>query len=499
MKMKRRSFISLVSASGAGILLYPESVYPSTSGELSNKEHRIILKITRSHPIDILPGKRVPFGWPAIGISTGESIRLKPTKKLKDTNLWLRVSIAQEIWDTKILQVGIPDTDIKLGAVDIRFSSVLVPYEIEIPGKFARLINKHGLDLTLESKSPVWIFNELASGIDNSAFLPHILSSPKQKGTVNDFLGCLMSVNSVQAFGWREGTVLDGLWQIYSQKGETRALEAIKQHLSLFLDKNQNLVYESAQSTPKDNQIDGIESTIPFATLVRLYPDHPIIQTVLSAWAKYTQPNGMIVDGQLISAEGCYTVAYPMAVIGKLLRRDDLKINALEQLRHRLVLMDSGQLYLRSRDSSRTYQNWARGAAWFLLGFARTISELKDEIQDQTIIEKFREGISIALSMQREDGLWSCFMHEKNSLPDTSGSAGIAAAILVGIQHGYLPESHKAYVIRCWNSLQNYLTPDGFLKGVAQDNRGGLELQQGEYRVIAQMGMGFMAQLYAGI
>jgi unsaturated rhamnogalacturonyl hydrolase len=497
--MERRSFISMVSSIGAGLLLYPESVYPSAISDLLNHENRIILKITRSHPIDLLPGKRVPFGWPAIGISPGESIRLKPNKKLQDTNLWMRVSIAQEIWDKKILQVCIPDTDIKLGVVDIRFSSVLVPYEIEIPGKFARLINKHGLDLTLESKTPIWIFNEPATGIDNSAFLPHILSSPKQKGTVDDFLGCMMSVNSVQAFGWREGTVLDGLWQIYSQKGETRALESIKQHLNLFLDKNQNLVYETSQSTPKDNQIDGIESTIPFATLARIYPEHPIIQTVLNAWGKYTKPNGMVIDGGMISAEGCYTVAYPMAVLGKILRREDLKKNALEQLRHRFVLIDSGQLYLRSIEGNRIYQNWARGAAWFLLGFARTISELKDEIQDETIIEKFKEGVSIALSMQRKDGLWSCFMHEKNGAPDTSGSAGIAAAIIVGIQNGHLPESYKEPVIKCWNSLQNYLTPDGFLKGVAQDNRGGLELQQGEYRVIAQMGMGFMAQLYAGI
>jgi rhamnogalacturonyl hydrolase YesR len=162
-------------------------------------------------------------------------------------------------------------------------------------------------------------------------------------------------------------------------------------------------------------------------------------------------------------------------------------------------LIESGQIYLRYREGKRIYQNWARGAAWFLLGYARTIPELKDEIQDQAIYEKFREAVSIVLSMQREDGLWSCFMHEPNSLPDTSGSAGIAAAILVGIQNGYLPESYKVPVNRCWNSLQNYLTPDGFLRGAAQDNRGGLELQQGEYRIIAQMGMGFMAQLYAGI
>jgi unsaturated rhamnogalacturonyl hydrolase len=492
--MKRRLFLELLPAGTVGILLYP-----ATHSLETFKVKRVLFTVVQSNPTDLIVGKRIPFGWSAIGISPGESIRLKSNKILPDTNLWLRVSVAQEIWDKKILQVCIPDTDVNLGGIDIRFSSVLVPYEIEIPGKYARLINKHGLVLTLESKTPIWIFNEPAIGIDNSTFLPHVLSSPKQKGTVNDFLDCLMSVNSVQSFGWREGTVLDGLWQIYSQKGESRALEAIIQHLNLFLDKKQNLVYETSQSTPKDNQIDGIESTIPFATLVRIYPDHPIIQTVLNAWEKYTKPNGMVIDGQMISAEGCYTVAYPMAVLGKILRRDDLKKNALEQLRYRFVLMDSSQLFLRSIDGNRIYQNWARGAAWFLLGFARTMTELKNEIQDQTIIDKFREGVYIVLSMQREDGLWNCFMHEANSWPDTSGSAGIAAAILVGIQNGYLPESFKEPVNRCWKSLQNYLTPDGLLKGVAQDNRGGLELQQGEYRVIAQMGMGFMAQLYAGI
>ena len=83
-------------------------------------------------------------------------------------------------------------------------------------------------------------------------------------------------------------------------------------------------------------------------------------------------------------------------------------------------------LYLRFQHGQNyTYPNWARGAAWTMLGFSRTIAELKDSIQDQEVIDKFRQGVKIALSMQREDGLWSCFMHDKNSLADTSGSAGI--------------------------------------------------------------------------
>lgn len=495
--MKRRLFLESIPIGVIGILLRPSVAYSSTPIDGKLNTERISCAVVQSQPISLPAGKRVAFGWSAIGIAPMESIKIMPDEKLPETNLWLRVSVAQEIWDKKMLHVRIPGTETHLGTINILFSSVLVPYELEIDGKYASQINQHGLELALESSSPLWLFNKAASGIDNSVFLPHILSSSKTKGNVDDFLNCFISVQSVQAFGWREGTVLDGLWQIYTKKREEEALKTIKQHLGLFFDDHQNLVYENSQSVPTDNQIDGIESTIPFATLARIYPEHPILQTVVKAWDEYTKLDGMIIDGKMISAEGCYTVAYPMAVIGKAWQRDDLKKKALEQLRCRFVLLDSGQFYLRSSEGDRTYKNWARGAAWFLLGFARTISELKDEIQDQEIIEKFQEGVEIVLSMQRDDGLWACFMHEPESLSDTSGSSGIAAAIMTGVNDGYLPESYRKPVKNCWNSLQEYITPDGFLKGVAQDNRGGMSLQQSDYRVIAQMGMGMMAQLYA--
>jgi unsaturated rhamnogalacturonyl hydrolase len=393
--------------------------------------------------------------------------------------------------------VSIPKVGLELGTIDIRFSSVLVPYELKIATEHIEQINRYGLELTLDSPSPLWMFSEKASKIDNSAFLPHILVSDKEAGTVNDFLQCMESLNSIQAFGWREGTVLDGLWQLYAQKGRKEAMEAIKQHLSLFLD-GHNLHYETGRSNPRLNEIDGIESTIPFATLARLDANHPILKTVVAGWEKLKKPNGMVIDGSLVSAEGCYTVAYPMAVIGKAWNDRKLMKEALAQLKHRFVLYNNS-LYLRYNKTSGkyTFPNWARGAAWNLLGFARTIGELKSEMQDKEVIEQFQKGVELALSMQRSNGLWGCFMHRPDSLPDTSGSAGIAAAILTGIKDGYLPESYRPNAERCWNAIQQYIAPDGFLRGVAQDNRGGIEVQESDYRVIAQMGMGLMAQLYA--
>ncbi|WP_339840794.1 glycoside hydrolase family 88 protein [uncultured Maribacter sp.] len=499
--MKRRKFLETVPTAGLGVCLLSSTACNLFLKEGINRTKQINLKIVSSNLIEIPQGKRVAFGWSAAGIKPNDFIILKPEINLPEinlpeANLFLRISTAQETWDNKLVHVKIAGKNVSLGTIDIRSSAVLVPYELEIDKKHVQSINKYGLELFLEASEPLWIFDKQSINSDNRSLLPHLLASSEKYGSIEAFKERFMSVNSIQSFGWREGTVLDGLWQLYSQKGEQRALEVIKEHFDLFFDENKNLIYENAHSIQKDNQIDGIESTIPFATLARLDPTHPILKTVVMAWDSYSKKNGMITGGMTLTAEGCYTVAYPMAVIGRLWKRKDLMQNALAQLRHRFVLVEDGNFYLRYNEGEKTFRNWARGAAWFLLGFVRTISELKEEIQDEKIIKKFKEGVDVVITMQQENGLWNCFM-DQDVAPDTSGSAGISAAIMAAVKNGILDQSYRVAAEKCWKSLYDYITPDGFLKGVAQDNRGGVELQQSDYRVIAQMGMGMMAQLYA--
>ncbi len=496
--MKRRSFVSLASIGIPALFFTPIHGYSGVSEKKPKNFKRVVLNVISSGDAELPSGKRTSFGWPSVGIAPGSSLVLKPEKKLSGEHFWFRLSGALEIWDIKLLKVKIANVGTELGTMDIRHSSVLVPYELKINAEFIPLINQYGIELTLDSPSSLWIFSERDRQIDNSAFLPHILIANEETGTTEAFLSCMESVNSIQSFGWREGTVLDGLWQLYKLKGHKKALDVINQHFSLYF-RDGNLCYENGRSDPRLNVIDGIESTIPFATLVRLDKNLPILKTVVDGWEKLKKPDGRIIDGTLVSAEGCYTIAYPMAVIGKAWSDEKLMKEALNQLKQRFVLYNDNKIYLRynTGNGNYTYPNWARGAAWNLLGFCRTIVELKDIMTDDDIVKKFREGIDLALSMQREDGLWGCFMHKLDSLPDTSGSAGIAAAILIGVRNNILPTVYALRAKKCWRGLQAYITPDGFLKGVAQDNRGGIELQESDYRVIAQMGMGMLSQLYA--
>jgi rhamnogalacturonyl hydrolase YesR len=115
-------------------------------------------------------------------------------------------------------------------------------------------------------------------------------------------------------------------------------------------------------------------------------------------------------------------------------------------------------------------------------------------------LRKEAERIADAvLRMRQPDGLWSCFLDRPETGIDTSGSAGIAAALAWGARYGLLSSDHLAPARAAHASLATYLTPDGLLTGVAQHNAGGEALQSGGYRVLSQMGMGLLAQLHAAL
>ncbi len=246
--------------------------------------------------------------------------------------------------------------------------------------------------------------------------------------------------------------------------------------------------------------MDGIESTLPNAVIAKLNPEHPVLQKTVRFWLRRQQAGGLIQDGDMTSAEGAYTVAYPLMVIG-MKRRDQALIDkAIKQIRLRQRrLIHKGDCYLRYlANGERSFRNWARGVAWYSLGLVRTLDELNGSSEVPDLHEELNRLAEWVASYQLENGLWSCFLDQEVAV-DTSGSAGIAAALAIAVKKGLLPSKYSEVAQKTMTGLSSYLTPDGMLSGVAQSNRGGAALQQSDYRVISQMGMGLMAQLSAAL
>jgi len=335
-----------------------------------------------------------------------------------------------------------------------------------------------------------------------AALQPHLLV-PGTADAMTEYFVRMDSLACVQSFSWQGGCVLDGLLDLSAVPAHAALQEAARRQLARFVIDGK-LIYENHVSAPSDGRMYGIEGTLLFAALAKLEPQSPLLEIALGSWAKKLDAENAILDGQHTSSEGAYTVGYPLAIIARLRKDDALEKLALTQLRVRQARLFDGKMFWRTSEPhegvvQKGNRAWARGIAWQMLGFARTLRELKHRTDLADCIASFQQLAAWVLPFQRADGLWSVFVDQPLLTPDTSGSAGIAAALSIGAQQGWLDASAKAAAAKTLAGLQPHLTPDGFLGGIAQANKGGEGLQPGTYRVIYQMGMGLLAQLIAAL
>jgi hypothetical protein len=481
-----------------------------------------------SYPdIQVEPGKRIPRGWQAFPIGPSDSgqnaiVEFSDQFPHCDTGGFFRVSIAIDEREEKLLQVVSLKSRQIIGQFDIRYAHVFQPFQIELSGDDLNLIQDEGCELQLvKGQRPLWLFfDHQNANSDCTVLFPHI-HIPSIEGTpLVEMLNRLNSRFSLQFFGWQEGCVLDGLYDLAQVLPHMNFSETIQVHFEQFFDEDGNLVAEDDFSQPMDGKFYGVEAALPYGVLAQIHPNHPIFPRVVEYWRFLQTSDGTIQDTSgaysedqpaispninaesVLTAEGAYTIAYPMAVISKLPGWSDLADMAVIQLQVRQERLWAGDdFYLRARfDGSLTFRNWSRGFAWYLLGMVRTLIHLDPQVSHyDDLIAEFRRAAAWVMERQLDDGLWACFIDQVNVLPDTAGSAGLATALALGQKHAFLGQDGRTMAVKTLHALQNYLAPDGLLGGVAQVNKAGEALQKSNYRVISQMAMGLMGQLVAAL
>ncbi len=456
--------------------------------------------VASSAGLPVSAKQRAPFGWQVTTITTAD----RPPLVLRWDALpegaaptHLRVAIGLDERDEKIAEAFLPASGRVIGAFDLRFVSQFQVYQMALGPADVADIRSEGIALRLTRGSDLEI---LTGGPDiPEALLPHLLV-PGTATLMEEFFARMNSLACVQQFGWMEGCVMDGLLDLAELPRHSVMRVMAERHLALFF-KDGRLVYENHVSAPSDDRIYGIEGTLPFAALARVEPHSPLLELAIQAWGKRRRPTGSIQDGPHMSSEGAYTIAYPLALIAGARGSEAMMQDALYQVRIRQARFFDGSEFWRTYDDDgkRGNRNWARGIAWQLLGLTRTLAVARGRQDAGDLVIQLQQFAAWAMARQREDGLWSVIVDESRLTPDTAGSAGIAAALALGAKHGWLDADARAAASRTLTGLQGHLTRDGFLGGVSQSNKGGLELQRSDYRAIYQMGMGLMAQLVAAL
>lgn len=444
-------------------------------------------------------GSRCPFRWPATCVEPGATLRLawQSSSRVPGPAV-LRITVALDDREEKLLDVRSGVTRAHLGCVDVRYADPHQRFGLALDPAGARAALDEGVDVRLaRGSTPLWIF---AGPPAPARHRPHLV--PAGAGGARAALfRRLAAIDSVQPFGWMEGCVLDALTEMAAAFPGARALlgRAAARHLDLYLGRGR-LEYEDPRGRVADGRIYGVEATLPFAAVARLRPRHPALELALEAWRALTDGDGCVRDGPT-TAEGGYTVGYPMAVIARRRGSPELARAAVRQhLARRDRLLEGGALHLRQlEDGRRTFRHWARAYAWYLLGLVRTARELRGLVPTAELWAAARRAAGAVVEAQGADGLWSCFLDAPSSGPEASGSAGIAAALALGHEAGGLERWAAGAAGRAWAALSSHLTVDGWLAGSSQANKGGEALQRSGYRVISGSGTGLMGQLGAAL
>ena len=449
---------------------------------------------------------RVPAGWSTLALVQETEVVLEPAASAlasPATRAWFRLTTAIDDRVQRFIDVGVPGGR-QVGVLDLRYAHALEMFELALTGADVVAALRYGVTLRLRGEgAPLWF---LASGGGAATplppeFHPHLMTTSECADPVAGFHRRFASLASLQGFGWMEGCVLDGLrgLECFAADG-ARYRAAREAHWQTFAGRDGGLTYESPRSVVCTDRVYGIEGGLPFADLALRDPRHRWLNLFATAMSELRRPDGAIQDADVLSAEGSLTVAFPLAALAIARDSDALAAIALDQLRIRQArLWHEDALWLRCMDDGqRSFRNWARAVAWHLLGLVRTLELLRDRVPEAGDLEAAaREVGNWVQGFQRDDGLWPAYVDDPRLAADTSGSAGIAAALALGARIGVLPSAVAGAARRALVGLQGYLTPDGFLGGATQANRGGEILQRSDYRVLSQMAMGLQAQLVA--
>jgi hypothetical protein len=441
--------------------------------------------------------------WPVVRVGAGPPWTVDVGRGGPGGGLRLRVTVGIDIRRGVQIDVLEEPSGRKIGVLDLSFATALQQVQARLDvGSSGGL---KSLRLRAAGDEAVYL---LSPEVPEPAMRPHVLEAPGGSGglgggSFNAFAAHLCSGASRTQYGWMEGCVLDALAD-FAGLGVPGAAAAWGLHLEHYFTAD-GVRYENFRSQRRC-EVQGTETTNMFAGLARRRPDHPAVDAVLRFFDERADADaeGIIRDGAVV-AEHNMTVAYPLAVIGAARGEAQRMDQALAQLMVRRQRLDRADgLYLRSMDDGRlTFRHWARGVTWYLLGLVRTLAVLEDAGWAVPGVLRSDVGrlAGWLAGLQRPDGLWSCFVDEPETGAETSGSAGIAAALASAAVRGWAGPEARASAGRCAEGLRAWIEPDGLPGGMSPSNKreAGPEVQRSGQRVMGGAATGLIGQLLAAL
>ncbi|HYL36018.1 MAG TPA: glycoside hydrolase family 88 protein [Bryobacteraceae bacterium] len=133
------------------------------------------------------------------------------------------------------------------------------------------------------------------------------------------------------------------------------------------------------------------------------------------------------------------------------------------------------------RHSPLTDAAWGRGNAFPALGLAWALSDFPEQHpQVSRMVRAFQDHMAELARFQDSSGMWREVIDQRGAYPEFSATAMIAAAMLRGIEKGWLePASYRPRVDRAWRAILTRTGADGRLIDVCEST--GKQKTLGDY------------------
>ncbi len=274
------------------------------------------------------------------------------------------------------------------------------------------------------------------------------------------------------SWDWPGGVAFYGVCEAYAATGKMEYLDRVK----AWVDENME------DGLPKLS-VNGVSVGHSLLTLYEATKEERYIETAQEMAEFLTHDAPRFGDGIFQHTVNSETYNFPeqawvdtmfmagyfLLRIGKLLGRDDYFNDGLRQYHgHENVLQDSRtNLYYHGWDNiagnHMSGVHWARGNSWAALTMTRALDIVPVDLPNFMIIEgSLRDQLSALARLQDESsGLWHTILDDPTSPLETSGSAGIAAALLA---KGRL---YNKYTQRSIDGILARIAEDGTVTGVS--------------------------------
>ncbi|MCC3355880.1 glycoside hydrolase family 88 protein [Bacillus sp. REN16] len=279
------------------------------------------------------------------------------------------------------------------------------------------------------------------------------------------------TINMDFGWDWPGGVAFYGIAEAYEATGEDKYLQFVKNWV------DEELEDGLPKLTVNASSIGHILLTLYKATNDEKYIEHAtkmaefllhdaerfddgVLQHTVNG-DKYHFPEQAWVDTMFMAG-------YFLLRIGHLLDREDFFNFGLKQYHghERFLQDDDTNLYYHGWDNlAQNHMSsifWARGNGWAAYTMARALELIEVQHPSYMIIaDSLRDQLSALVRLQSETGLWHTIVDDPSSYLETSGSAGIAAALLT---RGKL---YNKYIQRSIHGILGKIKEDGSVMGVS--------------------------------